>query len=102
MNGLVSNFNFVDSIMKPNTPHAVFTTEHTIAVGGHFYSFGNIQQTVCGLVHAFVMDNLITNTEHSETRVLLFRMLQYLYKFYVEGADPESESIPILINVQPS
>jgi hypothetical protein len=81
--------------MKPNTPHAVFTTKHTIAVGRHFYSFGNMQQTVFGLVHAFVMDNLITNTEHPNTRVLLFRMLQYLYKFYVEGADPESESVQL-------
>lgn len=77
--------------MKPNTPHAVFTVEHSIAVGGHFYSFANIQQTIFGLVHAFVMDTLVTNTEHPKTRVLLFRMLQYVYKFYVEGADPESE-----------
>jgi hypothetical protein len=78
--------------MKANTPHAVFTTEHSIAVGGHFYSFGDIQQTIFGLVHAFVMDNLVTNTEHPRTRVLLLRMLQYLYKFYVGGANPKSKS----------
>jgi len=79
--------------MKPNTPHAVFTTEHSIAVGGHFFSFSNIQQTVFGLVHSFVLDTLVTNTEHPKTRVLLFRMLQYLYKFYVQGADPKSKSL---------
>ena len=77
--------------MKPNTPHAVFTTDHSIAVGGHFYSFGDVQQTFFGVVHAFVMDNLVTNTEHPKTRVLLLRMLQYVYKFYVEGADPKSK-----------
>jgi hypothetical protein len=77
--------------MKPNTPHAVFTSRHCIAVGGHFYSFANLQQSVFGLVHAFIMDKLITNTEHPTTRLLLFRMLQYLYKFYVEGADTKSE-----------
>ena len=70
--------------MKLNTPHAVFTTEHSIALGSHFYSFSNIQQTFFGLVHVFVMDSLITNTEHPNTNVLLFRMLQYVYKFYVQ------------------
>jgi hypothetical protein len=79
--------------MKPNTPHAVFTTEHSIAVGGHFFSFSNIQQTVFGLVQSFVLDTLVMNTEHPKTRVLLFRMLQYLYKFYVQGADPKSKSL---------
>ena len=77
--------------MKANTPHAVFTTEHCIAVGGHFYSFANIQPTFFGLVHAFIMDSLVTNTEHPKTRVLLLRMLQYLYKFIVQGADPKSK-----------
>jgi hypothetical protein len=88
----------VNSIMMPNTPHAVFTPEHSIAVGSHFYSFSNMQQTFFGLVHAFVMDKLITNTEHPNTRVLLFRMLQYIYKFYVQGADPESRSPQTLRN----
>ena len=58
---------------------------------GHFYSFANMQQTVFGLVHAFVIDTLVTNTEHLRTRVLLFRMLQYLYKFTVLGANPQSK-----------
>jgi len=79
--------------MKPNTPHAVFTLEHSIFVGGHFFSFANIQQSFFGLVHAFVMDTLVTNTEHPGTRILLFRMLQYLYKFYVQGADPKSKHL---------
>ena len=77
--------------MKANTPHAVFTTKHCIAIGGHFFLFSNMQQTIFGLVHAFVMDTLVTNTEHLRTRVLLFRMLQYVYKFYVQGADPISK-----------
>lgn len=78
--------------MKPNTPHAVFTTEHTIALGGHFYSFTNLQDTVSAIIHCFAADHIVTNTEHPETRVLLFRMMQYLYKFYVKGANPGSES----------
>jgi len=77
--------------MRLNTPHAVFTTEHCIAVGGHFFSFANLQDSFFGLIHAFCIDTFVTNTEHPQTRVLLFRMLQYLYKFYVEGADPISK-----------
>jgi hypothetical protein len=43
-------------------------------------------------MHCFAVDNLITNTEHPETRPLLLRMMEYMYKFYVQGADPQSES----------
>jgi len=78
--------------MKPNTPHAVFTVEHSIVLGGHFYSFSNLQETVNAIIHCFAIDNIVTNTEHPETRVLLFRMMQYLYKFFVQGADVRSES----------
>jgi len=79
------------SIMKPNTPHAIFTAEHTIALGGHFYSFTNLQDTVSAIIHCFAINNIVTNTEHPETRMLLFRMMQYLDKFYVKGADTQSE-----------
>jgi hypothetical protein len=85
--------------MKPNTPHSVFTVEDSIAIGGHFYSFANIKQTFFGLVHAFVMDTLVTNTGHPKTRVLLFRMLQYVYKYYVEGASPKSQIFDLIIKL---
>jgi hypothetical protein len=77
--------------MKPNTPHAVFTTEHSIALGGHFYSFANLQDTVAGIIHCFAIDNMVTNSEQPETRVLLFRMMECLYKYYVKGASADSE-----------
>ena len=77
--------------MKPNSPHAVFTPEHSIALRGHFYSFSNLQDSVVGIYHCFAVDNIITNTEHPEMRVLLFRMMEYMYKFYVRGADPQSK-----------
>lgn len=78
--------------MRPNTPHAVFTTDHSIVLGGHFYSFVNLQETVNGIIHCFVVDNMVTNTEYPDTRVLLFRMMQYLYKFYITGSNAHSES----------
>ena len=78
--------------MKPNTPHAVFMTQHSIVVGGHFYSFATLHNTVAAIIHCFAVDNMVTNTEHPCTRPILFRMMQYLYKFYVQGSDTQSQS----------
>lgn len=78
--------------MRPNTPHAVFTPEDCIVLGGHFYTFHGLQDTVYGIIHCFTMDNILTNSEHPDARVLLFRMMQYVYKFYVQGENAESES----------
>jgi hypothetical protein len=77
--------------MRPNTPHAVFTVEHSIATGGHFYSFANMQDTLSALIHNCVIDYVITNAIHPEARFLLFRMLQYLYKFYISGSNGKSK-----------
>ncbi len=78
--------------MRPNTPHAVFTTEHSIVFGGHFYSTSNIQDSFYGIVHCFMANRLITNTEHGKTRGLLLRMMQYFYKCFVLGADTDGTS----------
>ncbi len=77
--------------MEPNTLHAVFTTKHLIILGGHFYSFTNLQDIILGIIHCFTVDNIVTNTLHLETRVLLFRMMQYFYEFYVGSANAQSE-----------
>ena len=77
--------------MRPNTPHAVFTVKHTIVTGGHFYSYSNLQDTMSGIIHTLAIDEVITNVAHLDARVLLFRMLQYLYKFYAQGMDPISK-----------
>jgi hypothetical protein len=77
--------------MRPNTPHAVFTVHHSIATGGHFYSFSNLQDTLSGIVHTCVLDRTITPSEHPTTRILLFRMLQYAYKFFVHRSARDRE-----------
>ena len=78
--------------MRPNTPHAVFTTDHSIARGGHFYSTSNLQDSFYAIVHCFMAGQVITNTEHCETRCLLLRMMQYFFKCFVMGAlEPDGE-----------
>lgn len=73
--------------MKPNTPHAVFTTADCICFGGHFYSATNLQDTFFGIVHCFMAGDLITNTEHPKTRLLLRRMMQYYYAGFTVEID---------------
>jgi hypothetical protein len=83
--------------MRPNTPHAVFTTEHCISKGGHFYSTTNLQDTFYGIVHCLMGNNLLTNTHHLPSRHLLMRMMQYFYKSFVTGIPEDGEYLPSLL-----
>ncbi|KAF8883755.1 hypothetical protein CPB84DRAFT_1817024 [Gymnopilus junonius] len=57
--------------MKPNTPHFVFTIENSICYGGHYYMTLSMQLTMQSLIHTFVLNKFLTNTEHQPTHLLL-------------------------------
>lgn len=77
--------------MRPNTPHAVYTPDHAICHGGHFYATSTIQDTCFGAFHTFVSSSTITNTEHVlDSRCLLRRLLQ----FYSEAIHSQCKSKP--------
>ena len=78
-------------IMRPNTPHAVFTTDHCITYGGHYYSTSNLQDTFYAIVHCLMANNLITNTHHFPSRQLLLRMMQYFHKCFVVGVEEDGD-----------
>jgi hypothetical protein len=82
--------------MRPNTPHAVITPEHSIVYGGHFYSSSNLQDSLYGIVHCLMADTLITNNIHLETRRLLFRMMQYFYNCYVQNVEDDGEHLKLV------
>ncbi|KAJ3493289.1 hypothetical protein NLJ89_g11055 [Agrocybe chaxingu] len=67
-------------IMRPNVAHAVFTPEHSICHGGHFYSTMTIQDTAASLIHSFTVGNYITNTSHHPSRLLLRKMMEFYYR----------------------
>ena len=77
---------FMSRIMRPNTPHAVLTIEHSICYGGHFYVMSCMTDTLFGMTHAFVADSYITNTHHTKSRLLLRRMVIFVYQGLVEQA----------------
>lgn len=72
-------------IMRPNLPHTVYTPEHAICHGGHFYAIGTMQDSMFGLVHSFIAGNLVTNTDHVASRLLLRRMAHFYHGAYVLG-----------------
>ena len=72
--------------MRPDTPHNVITIEHSICSGGHFFVMSCMTDTLIGMTHAFMADSYITNTHHTKSRLLLRRMVIFVYLGLVEQA----------------
>ncbi|KAJ3499602.1 hypothetical protein NLJ89_g10083 [Agrocybe chaxingu] len=73
-------------VMRPNTPHLVYTFGHTIAYGGHFYSTSVLRDTAFGVMHTFVGSSVLTNTSHYPSRHLLRRMVYFFHESLVRGS----------------
>ena len=79
--------------MRANTAHYVFTTEHSIFQGNHFYTTSTLRDSLYGLTHCLMGDIIITNTSHAEAVLLLLRLLHYFYSEFVL-AEPDFEDLP--------
>ena len=63
-------------IMRPNTPHVVFTVESSVCRGGHFYAASTIRDSCYGMMHCFTSGTLVTNADHtSEAFALMGHMV---------------------------
>ena len=72
--------------MRPNTLHAVYTPEHAVCRGGHFLATSTIQDTFSALVHCFVCESIITNSSHTESRLILAEMINFYHTVLVKQA----------------
>lgn len=72
--------------MRPNTLHAVYTPEHAVCRGGHFYATSTIQDTFSALVHTFVGDLIVTNATYPESRFILAEMINFYHIALVRQA----------------
>jgi hypothetical protein len=83
-------------IMRPNTPHMVYTLESAICHGGHFYSISTIRDSVYGIYRTFSASGLLTNTEHTkDARLLLRRLVAFLHYIFVRRQfDPCRPAMP--------
>ncbi|PPR03258.1 hypothetical protein CVT26_008086 [Gymnopilus dilepis] len=71
--------------MRPNTPHFVLGLEDSICYGGHYYATCLMQQTLQGMIHAFVLNHYLTNTSHQPSRQLLRRIVFFYHAGLIEG-----------------
>lgn len=71
--------------MRPNTPHAVFTTEHCITYGSHFIATSTLSETCYGLVHSFISSSAITNADNKSVWMVLQRLACYYHQIFTNG-----------------
>jgi hypothetical protein len=64
--------------MMPNAPHAVYTPEHAVCHGGHFFAKSTMEKTMFGIIHGLMGGLLLTNTDHHPSWLLL-RRIAYFY-----------------------
>lgn len=66
------------SIMRPNTLHAVFTTKHSVSMGGRYISTSTLRDTCYGIFQSFVTRKPLTGDGHvREAFMLLARMVAF-------------------------
>jgi hypothetical protein len=61
----------------------VFTIEDSICRGSHFYSTSTLTDTFSGIVHCMIAENVVTNTSHFASRILLLRMIHYFHEEFI-------------------
>ena len=85
--------------MQPNTPHAVLTPNAAICHGGHYYATSTIRWTCYGVFIGFVLNSIITNTEHTSAAMLFFRRLtEYWHLVYGCSKETQADGMWIVVN----
>jgi hypothetical protein len=73
------------SYMRPDTPHAVLTTRHCLAVGGHFFSHDTFGYTLRGLMKDHFFGRFRTNAEHASSGMVLFKLVKKYLDDHKDG-----------------
>ena len=81
-----------NSIMRPNTLHAVYTPEHAVCRGGHYYATSTMQDTFSGLVHTLILELVATNAVYPESRVILAEMINFYHTALVKKSTIKGQS----------
>ncbi|KAK7033689.1 hypothetical protein VNI00_012689 [Paramarasmius palmivorus] len=73
-------------VIKGGTPYVLFTLEHTVCRGNHFYSTATLQCSYQALVRAFFTDEWSTSSYQS-SRSDWYRILSYFHVNIVENTE---------------
>ena len=82
--------------MRPNTLHAVYTPEHAVCRGGHYYATSTMQDTFSGLIHTFVCELTVTNAIYPESRFILAEMINFYHTVLVKQTIISGQSSNVL------
>ncbi|KDR69505.1 hypothetical protein GALMADRAFT_23177, partial [Galerina marginata CBS 339.88] len=77
----------------PCTPHAVYTVEPAICLGGHIYPSSTLTHTLMGHIHAFILGSFITNTPDDLRRDLHHRMMAFIHHTMVENRPVQATKV---------
>ena len=78
--------------MRPNTVHAVITTKDCLAIGGHFYNRNTFDRTLDAAVIEHFFGNTITNTQHPNSFIILFKQF-YAYVKIFQTQEAEADGV---------
>ncbi|PPQ73447.1 hypothetical protein CVT24_008149 [Panaeolus cyanescens] len=81
--------------MGPNTPHAVLGLAKTITQGGHFYACQLLRYSAAAIVHAFSLNDYVTNSTQVRSRIFLRRILLFYYNYLFENEPIHLESVRV-------
>lgn len=78
--------------MRPGTPHYVVTLEDSLCVGGHFFTSTTFTKTLFACIHEHFVGTSITNTEHCEVHIVLFKIFQKWATGILSGYDAKCQA----------
>lgn len=70
----------LSSVLRPNTPHAIFSLENTVVEGGYFYATSTIQDTSYALIHHFLMPHIASPLSPSHSKLSLLDCSRFLLR----------------------
>lgn len=79
--------------MRPNTLHAVYSPDHAVCRGGHFYATSTIQDMFSGMVHCLVCNYVSTNSCYPESRFIMAEMINFYHMALVKQAVIDGQSV---------
>lgn len=83
------------SIMRPNTPHIIFTLEHSVCLGGHYYGTSTLRDTCYGIMHSFAAGSVVTNTSHVKESFMVLACMVILYHTQLTLANQSDDEMDI-------
>jgi len=76
--------------MRPNTLHAVFTTEHSVCMGGRYISTSTLRDTCYGILQSFISRKSSTGDGHVREAFMLLARIVAFYSTSLMASEGDS------------